>query len=98
MSHQTVCDICKRALNVGDINIVYKKVRARKHAFDGWSSTYTHNVDVCDRCIKKIEKLVNKDITNLCGCGFANECAMHCNHTLKACPGKAFKPPIRNEE
>lgn len=26
----------------------------------------------------------------LCGCGYANECGMHCNHERGFCPGKSY--------
>lgn len=58
MSTQSVCDICERALNIDNINLRYK-VKARKHAFDGWSRTFDHDVDVCDMCVEKVNELVN---------------------------------------
>lgn len=85
-----VCDICERKLNVDNINISYK-VKAKKHCFDGWSSTYDKNVDVCDRCVTKIKELVEADIAKLCPCGYAEECAMHCNHEQGFCPPLAKK-------
>ncbi len=61
MSCKSICDICKKDLNVDNIVIEYKKIKAKKHAFDGWSSTYNHNIDVCHRCVAKIEKMRAKE-------------------------------------
>jgi hypothetical protein len=93
---KAVCDLCERSLNVGCINISYK-VKATKRFFDGWSSVYTAPIDVCDRCVEKIKKLVNEDVARLCGCGYAAECAVHCNHELKFCPGPAFEHEAVND-
>lgn len=30
-------------------------------------------------------------IDERCGCGYKDECYVHCNHTMKECPGLAYK-------
>lgn len=33
-------------------------------------------------------------IDERCGCGYKDECYVHCNHTMEECPGLAYKATV----
>lgn len=41
---------------------------------------------------EELEAMLLEFYYKTCGCGFKDECVLHCNHEAGLCPGNSYKP------